>query len=284
MRRTPGADDHRPPALLLHGLGGSALNWTDLMGELAGELDCHAVDLPGFGFSPPPSDGDYTLAAVAAGLREYCEHVFGDRPAHIFGNSLGGAVALQLVARHPAVARTLCLISPALPEWRPRLTTVHLPVMTLPGVGGALFDRYVSVDAARRVQATLDLCYSDPARVSAARRAQAEAEARRRDALPYLREVFVESIRALLATYLERGEQRPWNLAARIRIPTLLIYGRRDKLVNPAAAHRAHQVFADSVVVVLPDSGHLSQMEHPALVAATWRDFVAGSRVAFPAD
>lgn len=263
-----------PPALMVHGLGGSALNWVDLMEEFAGEVDCHAVDLPGFGFSPPPRNADYSMPAMAGVLAEYCRYVFRDRPAHVFGNSLGGAVTLQLAARHPAAVQTLCLISPAMPEWRPRLTNVHLPVMTLPRVGGVLFDRYVRVDAARRVQATLDLCYADPARMSAERRAQSEAEARRRDALPYIREVFVESVRALLATYVDRGDDRPWKLAERITVPTLLVYGRRDKLVNSAAAHRAKRAFPGSTVVVLPDSGHLSQMEHPAWVAESWRRFV----------
>jgi pimeloyl-ACP methyl ester carboxylesterase len=45
---------------MIHGLGGSSLNWIELMGELDADLDTIAVDLPGFGASPPPRDGDYS--------------------------------------------------------------------------------------------------------------------------------------------------------------------------------------------------------------------------------
>src|ERR1700722_20929640 len=58
----PGAE----PALFVHGLGGSALNWTDLMGSLP--LACEALDLPGFGYSPPPAEADYSIDAPAAAL------------------------------------------------------------------------------------------------------------------------------------------------------------------------------------------------------------------------
>src|SRR5688500_7587793 len=53
------------PALFVHGLGGSAMNWTDLMGALGDVLDSEAVDLPGFGHSAPPADNRYTVGAHA---------------------------------------------------------------------------------------------------------------------------------------------------------------------------------------------------------------------------
>ncbi|MGV1003512.1 MAG: alpha/beta fold hydrolase [Candidatus Nanopelagicales bacterium] len=261
------------PAVMIHGLGGSSLNWTDLAFELGGRLACEAVDLPGFGFSPPPADGDYSLAAAMSAVAEFIRARYA-QPVHLFGNSLGGAVALQLAARHEGLVKTLCLISPALPEWRPRARNVHLPVMTLPRVGGLMFDRFQTVQPSQRVAATFQLCYADPARLVDHRREEAEQEARRRDGQPHTREAYLGSIRGLLASYVDRGEERPWKLAERITAPTLLIYGREDKLVNPAAAHRSHKAFPHSTVVVIPDSGHISQMEHPRLVADTWERFL----------
>ena len=104
-RRLPGAE----PALFVHGLGGSALNWTDLMGLLSepptAKLRAHgyrrraagplplageALDLPGFGYSPPPADGDYSLDARAAAVIALIEQR-GNWPVHLVGNSLGGA-------------------------------------------------------------------------------------------------------------------------------------------------------------------------------------------------
>src|SRR5215207_10665204 len=80
------------PALFVHGLGGSATNWTDLMGCLRDSLDGEALDLPGFGSSPPPPDGDFSPEGHARAVVALLENR--DRgPVHLFGNSLGGAVA-----------------------------------------------------------------------------------------------------------------------------------------------------------------------------------------------
>ena len=106
------------------------------------------------------------------------------------------------------------------------------------------------------------------------RLAEAAAETRRRDTLPHAREAFLGSTQGLLATYLDRGPERPWALARQITAPTLLVYGRQDKLVNPRAAHRAAREFGKAHVMVIPDSGHVAQMEHPELVARWWREFL----------
>jgi pimeloyl-ACP methyl ester carboxylesterase len=98
---------------------------------------------------------------------------------------------------------------------------------------------------------------------------QAVDEVRRRDELPYAGDAFLQSLRGLLATYLDRSQTRPWKLAEGIEIPTLLVYGRRDKLVDPIHAHT--KAFPDVRVLVVPDAGHVAQIEHPVLVANAWR-------------
>ena len=57
-------------------------------------------------------------------------------------------------------------------------------------------------------------------------------------------------------------------------MPVLLIYGRDDKLVNARAAFRATREFPNARVMVVPDSGHVTQMEHPRLTAQAWRQLV----------
>ena len=54
-----------PPALFVHGLGGSSQNWSALMPLLDGQVDGEALDLPGFGDSPPPDDGNYSVTGHA---------------------------------------------------------------------------------------------------------------------------------------------------------------------------------------------------------------------------
>ena len=172
-----------PAAVYIHGLGGSGLNWTDLMGLLQPHVDGWAVDLGGFGQSPPPRDGDMSPAGHARSVAEFIDWL-GRGPVHVFGNSLGGAVALQLAARRPDLVRTLTMISPALPSFRATRANIHLPVLAAPGVGERLVPKYIeSTDARSRVQGTIDVCFADPARMSAARRQEAVDEVASRDRL-----------------------------------------------------------------------------------------------------
>lgn len=263
-----------PPAVFIHGLGGSSLNWTELTSLLADELDCWAVDLNGFGWSPPPRDGDYSMPGHARGVAELIEHI--DRgPVHVFANSMGGAVAVQLAATRPDLVRSLTLVSPALPSLRARKTNIHLPVISIPGVGERLVNKYMeTTDATVRASATLDLCFADPSRVSDDRRQEAIDEVARRDHLPYLTEAFMGSLRGLMATYFDVSKKRPWEMAKKITCPVVLIYGRQDKLVDPKAAHKTTKKFPDAHVVVIPDSGHVAQMEHPEFVVEAWHRFV----------
>src|ERR1700743_2189890 len=66
VRETPGPGHDAPTAVYLHGLGGTATNWTDLAGLLATRADGLAVDLPGFGLSPPSMSSDYPMAGPGA--------------------------------------------------------------------------------------------------------------------------------------------------------------------------------------------------------------------------
>jgi len=273
VRHAPGREAGLPPAVMAHGLGGSSLNWTDLMGLLQGDVDSWAVDLGGFGQSPPPRDGNMTPSGHARSLAEFVEHLAAG-PVHLFGNSMGGAVALQLAARRPDLVRSLTLISPALPSLFATKSNAHLPVIAVPGVGERLVPKYLETDPGSRVQGTIDVCYADPTRVSPQRLAESVEEVRSRDHLPYASDAFLRSLRGLLRTYLDPGPNRPWKLAERVACPTLVIYGRKDPLVDPRSAHRVTRHFRDAHVVVLPDSGHVAQMEHPEFVAAAWERFI----------
>ncbi len=267
--------DGGTPTVMIHGLGGSSLNWTDLALELRGRLDTWAVDLPGFGASPPPRDGDYTPAGAARAVLELITEAIG-RPVHIFGNSMGGAIAVQLAARAPQWVRSMTLVSPALPGGKIMKTNAHLPVIAVPGVGERVLRRYLKVSPELRAKATIDMCFGDSSRMHPERMAEAVAEVTRRDGLPYTGDAFVQSTRGLLATMLDRGAQRPAELMKRIECPVLLVYGRKDQLVDPMSGYKIASHLPNARVVVIPDSGHVAQMEHPELVAGAWRDLIGG--------
>jgi pimeloyl-ACP methyl ester carboxylesterase len=100
-----------PPLVLLHGVGLSRQIWRPVIGLLSGEFDVIACDSPGFGDSPPLPAG--TVAAIPAYAERFARF-FGElgieRP-HLSGNSMGGAIGLEL-ARRGAVA-SVSAISPA---------------------------------------------------------------------------------------------------------------------------------------------------------------------------
>src|SRR3984885_7501317 len=161
--RSAPASDGAEPALFVHGLGGSATNWTDLMDLLRKPpasdpsqpgLACEALDLPGFGFSPGPADRDYSLDAMAAVVCDLIEKR-GNWPVHLTGNSLGGAVCVRAAARRPDLFRTLTLISPALPDLRPRLGPLRAGLGGLPRVGPWLLGKVLAFPAERRTAATI---------------------------------------------------------------------------------------------------------------------------------
>lgn len=255
------------PALCVHGLAGSARNWTDLMAELSPRLDCAAVDLPGYGESPPPPDGKYSITAQARTVARLLDRQ-GHGPVHLIGNSLGGAVCTRLAAHRPDLIRSLTLISPALPDLQPRLDLVRFPLMSIPRVGAWALNKFNTISAERRVRNVLATCYYDARMVPSERFESEVDELTRRDDLPYADEVLIGSVRSLTAEALRTGPRSAWREAARITAPTLVIYGSHDRLVSPRKAGRAARTIKDSRVVVLPRTGHVAMMEYPELVAA----------------
>jgi pimeloyl-ACP methyl ester carboxylesterase len=285
VRSAPAETAPAEPALFVHGLGGSAANWTDLMGILrtpgAGgpdpavpALDGEAVDLPGFGFSPVPAGGDYSVNAKARVLIELIEqrHRW---PLHLVGNSLGGAVCTRVAAQRPDLVRTLTLVSPALPDLRPRLIPLRVTVICVPKLGPWLVRRAELRPAEIRTDGVVREVYQDPALMHPARRAEEIAELLRRDGLGYGDDVLIRSARGLVAEYARPGPRSLWRDAARVTAPVLVLYGSHDRLVSPARAARAARAFPSARVLVLPRTGHVAMMERPTWVAREMRTLIS---------
>ncbi|WP_204073032.1 alpha/beta fold hydrolase [Planotetraspora phitsanulokensis] len=271
VRSTPAGP--RETAVFVHGLAGSATNWTDLMGELAGEVRGHAVDLPGAGYSPEPPDGDYSVDRHVNAVVGVIEHVGG--PVHLFGNSMGGAISVRVAATRPDLVRSLTLISPALPDLLPRFGPARVATSAIPRVGEIAIRKLNGIPVGRRVQATLSWCYADRSRVHPQRLREAEEELLRRDGLPYAAAAMVGCARAIVNEYFRVGPGNLWRQAAQVTAPTLVIYGRRDRLVDPRMAVRAGRAFRNVRLVTLAHAAHVAQMEFPEAVAREARRLIA---------
>ncbi|MFF0741441.1 alpha/beta fold hydrolase [Streptomyces sp. NPDC004111] len=279
VRSRPAARSGLPRALYVHGLGGSSQNWSALMPLLDGAVASEAIDLPGFGDSPPPPDRDYSITAQARAVIRYLDSE-GSGPVHLFGNSMGGAVSTRVAAVRPDLVRTLTLISPALPEIRVQKTAVPTALLAIPGVAGLFAKLSRDWTAEQRTRGVTGLCYGDPGRVTPEGFRAAVDEMERRLQLPYFWDVMTRSARGIVDAYTLGGQHGLWRQAERVLAPTLLVYGGRDRLVGFRMAHRASAAFRDSRLLSLPDAGHVAMMEYPELVAEAFLGLLGDSGTA----
>jgi pimeloyl-ACP methyl ester carboxylesterase len=278
VRETPGSQD--TPAVYVHGLSGSATNWTDLAALLATRAAGTAVDLPGFGLSRPLASRDYSPAGHADAL--LCFLAGRGRPVHLVGNSFGGAVALNVAARRPELVRTLTLVSPAMPDLRPdprRVSDPKLLLALLPVIGKRARAELAAMDPRMRAEQVVRLCFGDPAVAPEHRVAAVAAEYAARARLAWAQEAAERTGKAMVAGWL-RGESL-WSVAARVQAPTLVVWGDRDRLVAPRLAGRTTASIRGSRLLVLPGVGHVAQIEAPMevarAVAGMWDAVEAGT-------
>jgi pimeloyl-ACP methyl ester carboxylesterase len=266
IRRTPGPAGGGEPALYVHGLGGASTNWTDYAALLATRLDGEALDLPGFGDSGPAVTG-YGVEDHARIVIAYLDQR-GGRPVHLIGNSLGGVTSVLVASLRPDLVRTLTLVSPAMPSLRPRRgSDLAVPMLLVPGIGAYAQKRLDGLPPERRAAGVVRLCFADPSAVPRNRMDEAAAEIARRKDLPWAGSAFTASLRGLAASYLAVGPRSLWRRAARITAPTLVVWGTEDRLVPVALAARTAAAIPDSRLLVLPDVGHVAQLESPETTA-----------------
>jgi pimeloyl-ACP methyl ester carboxylesterase len=268
-----------PPAVLVHGLGGSATNWTSMMGELRGTLDQWAPDLPGFGESPP-LEGGHTVTAHAVAVASYLRTF--DRPVHLVGNSMGGLVCVLVASRLPHRVRSLTLVSPAMPHLVVPTAARWLTLLALPRLGERLLATGNAAPVERQVQRSVQAIYGDPDALTDEQLQMAAAERRRRLEQPYADTVFLQSLRSIVAHFTPLPRRSAWIEAGRLAVPTLVLVGGRDKLVAHRTAARWRRRVPSARVVTLPSTGHVAMMERPGLVAGMVAEHVEAAEGATP--
>jgi pimeloyl-ACP methyl ester carboxylesterase len=278
VRRTPwagpvdGPRDGAPRerALYVHGLGGASTNWTDLAALLAVRFDGWALDLPGFGRSQPRARTSYSVRGHVAAVVDVLERIVAEpgeaagRPVHLLGNSLGGLVSVLVAAGRPDLVATLTLVSPAMPVYRvPGAFSRTLLLLLLPGIPALAERRLSGVTPEQQVRGMVQMCFGDPRRVPRVRLEQALEEMRERAGQPWATRALTRSMRGLLTSYLRVGPRNAWRLARSLRPPTLVVWGDRDRLVDPALAPRLADAVPDARLLVLEGVGHVAMLEAP---------------------
>jgi pimeloyl-ACP methyl ester carboxylesterase len=258
----------RPVLVLVHGLGGSHLNWELLAPLLTADAHVLALDLPGFGMSAPlgrPSTVRRNVAVLARFVREH-----GDPPVVLVGNSMGGLISMLVAARMPGLVQGLVLLDPALPApLRALRSPVAVPMMAayaLPGVGERLRKNLRRRTGARAtLEATLRLCGVDPAALpdDLVRRSVALVE--RQSDVAGMDRAFLSASRSLAWTLARRAT---YEAAMRsVTAPVLLLHGDQDRLVPVEAARAVAGRHPGWRYVELEGIGHVPQLQVPEQVA-----------------
>ncbi|MFD5831318.1 alpha/beta fold hydrolase [Lentzea sp. NPDC060358] len=265
VRVTPGDG---PAAVYVHGLGGSATNWTDLAAQLRGHVRGHSLDLPGFGRSEPVPGYDFSLATHARTVIGYLETL--GEPVHLFGNSMGGAISVITAATRPDLVKTLTLVSPAVPDLRPRLDRMSDPRMALavlPVVGAKVRRELAKLTAHDRTRQMLQLCFADPSLVPDNRIEESIRENEERARQKWAGTALNRSTVGLMSNWLTPGPRSLWRILPLVKAPTLVLWGDKDRLVSVQKGPRTARLLPRGRLLVLPNTGHVAQMERPATVA-----------------
>ena len=254
--------DAVPPVLLVHGLGGSTTNWLSVGPELAARLGTRvtAVDLAGFGRTR--ADGRPASLGTNGRLLEAFARDRG--PFVVMGNSMGGALAVGLAARHPELVTALVLVNPAVP--RPRrnrrnvVRAARFAAMGVPQLGRPIMEgRARALGPTRLVDQTLRVVMHRTDRLDPAVRAEMVLQAEERVGYPESSRAYAEAAGSLFR-YL--AQPMVDDLAA-VHAPTLLIHGTQDRLVPVSFARAVAGRRPDWQLEVYDDCGHVPMLEHP---------------------
>lgn len=245
-----------PPLVLIHGIGSQWAVWAPVLERLALERDVIALDLPGFGASPPLRSGTTPdISALADAVTEFAGEQGAQRP-HVAGNSLGGWIALEL-ARRGAVASATAL-SPA-GFWNRREAAYARNSLRAAVRGARSMDGLAPVLAATPVGRTLlfGQVMARPWKLSPSEAVGAlEALAGSPS--------FDEALEANTAQHFRGGDE--------ISVPTTVAWGQRDWLLIPRQAKRAARAIPRARNLTLRGCGHVPTWDDPEQVARVLLD------------
>jgi len=254
------------PLVLLHGLGATNASLLPLLWNLAEDYRVIAPDLPGFGASAAPR-GTYSAAWFMPWLRDFCRQVGATHPV-LIGNSLGGRIALEAGLTRPDDFAGLVLLCPA-PAFRRLRQWVPVVRVVRPGLARVAFPV-----GHRFVVGAIRTMFAKPDRLPQPWYDSAADEFLRVNASPAHRVAFFATMRAI---YLDEafGDRGFWTRLPSLTPPALFVWGDRDRLVPASFARHVDAALPGATSVVLEDSGHVPQFEHPARTAALVREFLA---------
>ena len=240
------------PVLCIHGFGASLFSWRNFVDPLSKNYQLILIDLKGCGDSPKPPDSRYSIHDHEELIYKFIlDHDL--KNLTLIGNSFGGALALllsvRLIENDPGRLRALVLIDPgAYPQYIPG----YVKLIGFP-VAGAL--AVFLTPATCMAKSVLKLAYYDPRKITseqiAAYAVPLAAPGGKHALLETGKGIIPPNIDELIAKYKD------------INVPTLIIWGKQDKIISPEAGKLLVQAIRDSTVQWIDQCGHVPQEERP---------------------
>lgn len=243
-----------PPVVLIHGSGPGVsawANWRLNIAPLAQDFRVIAPDMVGFGFTERPKDAAYGKQLWLTHLADFLD-ALGLETVDLVGNSFGGGLALAFAIRHPARVRRLVLMG-----------SVGTRFPITPGLDAV----WGYQPSRENMRALLDIFAYNRALVN-----DELAELRYQASI---RPGFQESFSAMFPAPRQNGVD---DLAsdeseiASVAHKTLILHGREDRVIPPAASERLFSLIPQSELHMFGQCGHWTQIEH----TARFNDLVAG--------
>jgi len=253
-----------PVLVLLHGIAGSSRTWLPAMRLLRSEFSVLAPDFLGHGKSAKPL-GDYSLGNHASAMRDLLHLLDIDR-ATVVGQSFGGGVAMQLAYQFPERCERLVLVDAG---GLGREVSWILRLITLPGseyVMPLLFPGFAREwgDAVAGFFRSHGIRNPEVGEMWRSYRSLTEADNR---------QAFVRTMRAVI----DPGGQSVSaidRLYLAAHMPTLIVWGDRDRMIPVHHAYAAHDALPNSRLEVMQGVGHFPHVEEPARFVEILTDFM----------
>jgi pimeloyl-ACP methyl ester carboxylesterase len=243
-----------PPLVLLHGGLSDHREWRHQIDGLSDAFTVVAWDTPGCGGSSDPPE-TFRMPDYADRLASFIEALGLDRP-HVLGLSWGSTLALELYRRRPDIPRTLILTG-AYAGW-----AGSLPPATVEDRLTSSLRDLEALSAEAFVRTWVPSLFTDGAPLDVV-----EAY------VVVMADLHPEGMRPMLHAMAD-ADQR--DVLPTIAVPTLLLYGAEDRRSPLPVAHEMHDAIPGSSLTVLPDVGHMSNLEAPERFNAAVRGFLEG--------
>ena len=259
--RDEGPRDDPLPIVLLHGTSASLHTWEGWAEALRGQRRVIRMDLPGFALTGPNTENDYSIERYVPFVAALADQL-GVQRFVLGGNSLGGQIAWATAVAHPERVASLVLVDASGYAFESAKTPIDVPIGFQMARIKPLAPLVENTLPRGLVEKSVKAVYGDPSKVT-----------------PPLVDLYYDMTlragnRKALVRRVEQGYTGDTQALGRLKVPTLILWGGRDRLIPLEFGERFARDIGGSKLVVFGDLGHVPHEEDPARTVAEVKRFL----------